>query len=133
MKQIFFFILGIAMSACSFNDDIEYRIDPQLKPHIDFFLHEATKRDIEIQKYNLVVTWDDLDSDVGGDALKMGYQRVIRINIKHKNNPRLRYIVMHECGHILLNRKHCTQKSIMNPIMKEYILDDKLIDELFNH
>jgi hypothetical protein len=102
---------------------------------VNEFYHEGSKRGVVIEKYNLVVCFDAIrESDhlVGGVSNSMGFQRVVRINVRYQESKLLKRIVFHELGHALLFRKHTNNPdSIMNPELHNSTVTDAMIDELF--
>jgi hypothetical protein len=148
MKNILILILTtIFIQGCfsSFDQEVEYKIDPLLKPYVDTFYEEAERRGLALQRYNLIVTIDSYKIDPYnlGESRKEGDQRVVLINKKHYDRfiaeGEVRFIerlVMHELGHAVLDRRHLQTFSIMNSgsYYQEFKVDSirtALINELF--
>jgi Zn-dependent peptidase ImmA (M78 family) len=150
MRHRIFFttIFFIAFISCtSFDQEVDYKIDPLLKPSVDKFYDEALKRGIYIQKTNLIAIIDD--KEVGfsnaGQFQMVGDQIMVLINkkyyerfLRNRDTIFVERLVMHELGHALLNRNHTTTFSIMNSgsYYYEYKKDSfriALIDELFTN
>jgi hypothetical protein len=145
MKKILFALLLCSCSS-SFDQVVEYKIYPLLKPSVDKFYAEALKRGINIQKTNLIAIIDERAIDPAnlGEVQMVGDQIVVLISKKQYerflndgDTIFVERLVMHELGHALLNRKHTTNFSIMNSgdYYYEYKRDSfrkVLIDELFD-
>jgi hypothetical protein len=144
MKIILFVLL--LFSCGSFDQVVEYKIDPLLKPAVDKFYAQALTRGISLQKTNLIALVDDRAVDPAnlGEVNMIGDQIVVLINKKHYeifltdgDTIFVERLVMHELGHALLNRSHTSSVSIMNSgdYYYEYKRDSfrkVLIDELFD-
>ena len=144
MKIILFVLL--LFSCGSFDQVVEYKIDPLLKPAVDKFYAEALTRGINLQKTNLIVIVDDCAVDPAnlGEVQMVGDQIVVLVNRKQYerflndgDTIFVERLVMHELGHALLNRSHTSSVSIMNSgdYYYEYKRDSfrkVLIDELFD-
>ncbi len=144
-KFIILFTCLLLQHCISFDQEVEYRIDPLLKPFVDKFYEEGAKRGIILQKNNLIASIDDriIDRNNLGESRMVGDQIVVLINKREYNrflaNGDTIYIerlMMHELGHALLNRSHVLSFSIMNSgsYYSEYKIDsirNSLIDELF--
>jgi hypothetical protein len=145
MKKLLFALL-LFVSCTSFDQDVEFKIDPLLKPSVDKFYAQALTRGISLQKTNLIALVDDRSVDPAnlGEVQMIGDQIVVLINKKHYeifltdgDTIFVERLVMHELGHALLNRKHTSSVSIMNSgdYYYEYKRDSfrkVLIDELFD-
>ncbi len=148
MKNLPFFIFIGFLQSCSinsFDQHIEYRVDPLLKPYVDQFYEEAEKRGVELQRVNLIVALntDVINPNYLGVSQLIGDQRMILINQKYydrfmneSDSLSVERLMFHEMGHAILNRKHILAFSIMNSgsYYKEYRIDslrDVLIDEMF--
>jgi len=144
MKKLLFAFL-LFVSCDSFDQEVEFKIDPLLK-HVDKFYQEGSKRGISLQKNNLIAIVDDhaVDPSNLGEVQMVGNQIVVVINRKHYqkfltdgDTIFVERLIMHELGHALLNRKHTLKFSIMNSgaYYYEYKKDSfrtALIDELFD-
>jgi len=137
MKNLPFFIFISFLQSCSldsFDQQIEYRIDPLLKPYVDQFYKEAEVRGIELQRVNLIVK---ISTNIGskyGLSESINGQKVVSINsyLIEGNDLRLQIIIFHELGHSLLNRHHFDDvKSIMNTSPCSTCFDEQYLDELF--
>lgn len=145
MKKLLFALLFFSCSS-SFDQVVEYKIDPLLKPAVDKFYAEALTRGINIQKTNLIALVDDRAVDPAnlGEVQMVGDQIVVLVNKKQYerfltdgDTIFVERLVMHELGHALLNRSHTSSVSIMNSgdYYYEYKRDSfrkVLIDELFD-
>jgi hypothetical protein len=145
MKKLLFALL-LFVSCTSFDQDVEFKIDPLLKPSVDKFYAQALTRGISLQKTNLIALVDDRSVDPAnlGEVQMIGDQIVVLINKKHYeifltdgDTIFVERLVMHELGHALLNRSHTSSVSIMNSgdYYYEYKRDSfrkVLIDELFD-
>jgi hypothetical protein len=144
MKIILFVLL--LFSCGSFDQVVEYKIDPLLKPAVDKFYAEALTRGINLQKTNLIAIVDNraIDPANMGEVQMVGDQIVVLINknqyerfLNDGDTIFVERLVMHELGHALLDRSHTSGVSIMNSgdYYYEYKRDSfrkVLIDELFD-
>jgi hypothetical protein len=144
MKKLLFAFL-LFVSCTSFDQEVEFKIDPLLKQSVDKFYQEGEKRGVELQKSNLIAIVDYLAVDPSnlGEVQMVGDQIVVLINKKQYDKFLtdgdtifVERLVMHELGHALLNRNHTLTFSIMNSgsYYYEYKRDsfrNALIDELF--
>ena len=138
MKNLFILILALAVQSCSlnsFDQEVEYRVDPLLKSYVDKFYEEAEKREVELQKVNLIVLLsNEIGSKFGLSEIKNG-QKIVSINsyLVDSNEKRLKVIIFHELGHALLNRRHKdTQSSIMNSAPCTSCDFETMLDELYS-
>lgn len=160
MKKIATFFAGsvavlipLSMFTCclSFDQNAEWLIDPKLKTHVDMFFAEAERRDIHIDKDNLVIRVEPhANVKDAGVSIKCGCQRIVLIaddsydyfaSGKWLKGDSAYYglenLVFHELGHSILQRKHCECPSIMDPgssmlvYAKDMVKRKQLIDELF--
>lgn len=163
MKKCIIIPVLITLTSCfsSFDQEVEYRIDPRVSEYVNEFFSEAEKRGIVLYKHNLIVVVahryeyikDPIINSKAGYAWKEGDQRIIWIDedtfnhlsnahITHKTTCRttwLKLLVFHELGHSLLNREHNKQHSIMNDAIdseKNYNHENceiysNILDELF--
>ena len=138
MKNLFILILALAVQSCSlnsFDQHVEYRVDPLLKPYVDKFYEEAEKRGVELQRVNLIVLLsNEIGSKFGLSEIKNG-QKIVSINsyLVDSNEKRLKVIIFHELGHALLNRRHKdTQSSIMNSAPCTSCDFETMLDELYS-
>lgn len=155
MKHFLILSLCLILCSCTFDQTIEYKIDPLLQPYMDSFYTEALKRDYHYDKYNLIVQLKpnlSNSSDAWGLSEKIGDQRVVSIDQELYNDytrgnhqDRIEAIFFHEMGHALLYRHHNScQESLMNPFRLgsgdifetssskvDSVFRSKLIDELF--
>lgn len=145
MKKIPILFFAIMIAGCNFNDDLEYRIDEPLKPHVEAFFEEAAQRGIILEKINLRAiyapnTYGACPSDAWGVSKRHGDQRVIFIPEDPwlmEEPSALEQLVFHELGHALLYRGHTNEFSIMREAMILTAYEDDpelrktLLDELF--
>jgi hypothetical protein len=107
------FITLILLCGCSFDQQVEYRIDPDFEKHVNTFFEEAAKRGLYFEKVNLTVTYGP--TNAAGTFKIAGDQRVILINRakadqlrenRRDGNTAIELIIFHEMGHGLLNKGH---------------------------
>jgi Zn-dependent peptidase ImmA (M78 family) len=131
MKNYKIIILLMLLASCTLIDEAEYKVQPELEVMVDEFFTEARKRQVHLNKMNLIVYYADIKKDIGGDSGRNGSQRVVRINLKYKDSRVIKHIVFHELGHALLYRSHTDRPSIMQPQVKDPMMTEEYIDELF--
>lgn len=149
MKKLLISIIPIlSLVSCfnSFDQTIEYRIEPTLEKHVNQFFDEAESRGLVLYKENLIISYNE-DINAAGYSFKQGDQRIIFIKksvINHfkstRENPNwaIENLMFHELGHSILFRKHCDPKySIMELGMSFYEYENDstkrvlLVNELF--
>lgn len=116
MKNLPFFIFIGFLQSCSlnsFDQDIEYRVNPELKPYVDLFYEEAEKRGIKLQRVNLYMNLDSSDKVVNpfksGASFIQGSQKTVLIDtysFQTNTDIQNEVLVFHELGHTLLNKSH---------------------------
>jgi len=123
----------------------EYKIDPRLKYYVEDFYTEAQKRNVCLEKENLIVEIVDVPDSMGAiglATLKASGQRIIQIDSTHfelykYNFYMIENLVFHEMGHVVLERRHNNHYSLMNTLAPHniYNLDLEmrklLLHELF--
>lgn len=135
-----YFIISLLFVGCSFQDEYYYSVNEAFVEYVDRFYLEAEKRGVEIQRYNLTVTFHEIESSgVGGRDGNGNIIVMIDPDSWYTNADELErhreYLMFHELGHALLSRQHTTKESIMNPKMVSQYDEsnrDTFLNELFN-
>lgn len=148
MKNLFILILALAVQSCSFNSfdqHVEYRVDPLLKPYVDKFYEEAEKRGRYLDRTNLIASLQFHLAKEGGKNGKFhtnGDQKMITVDFDYydiyessSNAFRIEVIVFHELGHSIGRKHNKKSNSIMNTeclLCNDYNkYRTEIIDELF--
>ena len=148
MKNLFILILALAVQSCSlnsFDQHVEYRVDPLLKPYVDKFYGEGEKRGVILDRTNLIASLQfHLAKEEGknGKFHANGDQKMITIDFDYydiyESSPnafRIEIIVFHELGHSIGRKHNKKPNSIMNTECLSCNRYDeyrtKIIDELF--
>lgn len=153
MKYLTILTLIVIVSACEFDVNPEFYVDPRLEPYVTAFYHEAEVRGIQLSKDHLVVKIEHIDPRNYGESRQMGSQRIVLISATEYTDYRdttfysgdtlyhaIENLMFHELGHALLNRPHCDPcYSIMNSTISLFEYSGQpekrklLIDELFSN
>lgn len=144
------FIFLLCLISCY---DIEWSIDSRLSNHVNSFYIEASKRNVNIKKDNLVVgIKSGIKSEYGAIAITKKPTRFSDKQIyvwvdedwynEQTDELCIETTVYHELGHALLNRDHSNQNISLMNVANTYgcyrwfrigdpIDRDNLLDELF--
>lgn len=134
MKNLPFFIFISFLQSCSlnsFDQQVEYRVDPLLKPYVDLFYEEADKRGIELQRVNLYMKLDSRNKVVdpfrSGASFIQGSQKTVLIDtysFETNTDVQNEVLIFHELGHTLLNKSHDDSEI---GIMNTYLISNDFI------
>lgn len=147
MKTVIILVITlISISSCtSFDQELTYYVEPELQIHVDKFYEEAAKRNFSLEKYNLMVVFDD-NLRPSGLSKKVGDQRVVYIQRETYNFYMgrneievIEFLIAHELGHALLYKPHDNiENSIMNQSTSMHSYEGnpakrkEMLDYLFN-
>lgn len=149
MKALLILTLFLTSCTITFDQELEYTIDPGVIQHVDQFFLEAESRGIMLQKYNLIVSitpngTDYFSGNYAGLSKKEGDQRIILIDTdtfeSFKDQPEaIEKLIFHEMAHAFLNLPHNDNSTsimgVLSPI-SVYVnhpdLRKTLIDNMFN-
>ena len=138
-------MIFLTIVSCDSSNDREgnmvtsFQIDAELNQHLELFLREASKKNIEINSTllgKMDLEFRDLPLNVLGTSRETKEGRIeIFINSSIQNGNS-KWVTLHELGHGLLGMKHRdTPLSIMNPINVDELLEaedpEKVFDEFF--
>lgn len=137
-------IVLLPISGCSYFDQYEYDIDPEIQKYVNSFILEAELRGSHFSDRNIRVQFASRKNGAQGHASR--FRRLVTIDKNSsgwRNNPEA--LVFHELAHLFLRRDHDNSmygrfpKSIMNagldPVWELQTTEKRrsyYIDELFN-
>lgn len=139
VKALYLILFACLLTSCSdFIDDNHTSIPKECQNEVVEFMRIANSKGLNIDTYNLEISFFTSNGTVAGDAsLKDTRMRIdTTSSMWHINKESL---IFHELGHIYLKRKHDDSsidgyaKSIMNSYLISYGKDKRqyYIDELF--
>lgn len=98
--------------------DLDFQIDPRLKPYFNQFVADAKEHGITIDQDNLVLKLKDLRSRKAlGRYEPSVVQKYVYIDsVTYFTKPEIvKLVFYHEMGHAFLKRYHIDEFSYMNP------------------
>lgn len=144
-------LIAITSFACSDDDATQYIIPTEITSYVDSFYSEASARNSNPDKTNLIITLDSeaqaiTSTEKKGDQWYLKFDKEVFEEMERQGDPlwTIESYLYHELGKIVLNRDiikttfphDSLPKSLMNPYYKrEGIKNEKLkgilLDELF--
>lgn len=113
-KKLWFLILTVIVGGCSKDELNPYTnedlANDEFYPYLELFLEEANKRGYDFGTHYLNFYFADIDYAVG---LSQGRNKIL-IDRKYWNTAtpeRKEWLIFHELGHSILNRKHRNERS----------------------
>lgn len=113
--------------------DLDFQVDPRLKPYFNQFVADAKEHGITIDQDNLIMRLKDLRyKNYAGLYESAVFQKYIYIDsvtyfTKHEI---VKLVLYHEMGHAFLKRDHVNEFSYMNPLITHESKTDVEIKEL---
>lgn len=149
MKKIIFLLFTFGCLS-PFDQELEYKIDDRVSEEVNAFFSEAEKRNIYIDKQNLIVIVTQPggrftkkgSENLAGLSITQGYQRIVFIseefvvnNQSEKRKLNIEFLIFHELGHALLYLNHIDNRDhIMNSKVNTKYSDlnrSKYLDDFF--
>jgi hypothetical protein len=143
------FIVTIFTNCSDFDQTLETRIDPKLRPYVKKFMLEADKHNVLASEQDLIVEFVDVCDNCLAKEINAGAQRhiIVRRDVYKEYtkdstgyNLAIENLIFHELGHAILLRPHTLKQwSIMRSgilltcYQKNDSLRTVLVNELFSN